>query len=196
MITKLLKSVGFLTIGLVIGVTIGQYQPNLVQAINVVGSEVINGGKADSIFRVIISVGNIIETDSGEAISDITKHKVSLGEAVDELFAERLSGTEIGEEASANLQFLANFHQSLADLQAQFPCPGVECDPDIETDPARCSLFWEDLDPQIDHPIIPGEGADTLTGRNVIIGVNWNETVYFISLRDPSTNPANFPDNC
>lgn len=196
MITKLLKSIGLLVIGLVIGVTIGQYQPNLVQAINVVGSEVMNGGKADSIFRVIISVGNIIETDSGEAISDITKHRVSLGEAVDELFAERLTGTEIGEEAAANLQFLANFHQSLADLQAQFPCPGVECDPDIETDPARCNIFWEDLDPQIDHPIILGEGADTLTSRNVIIGVNWNETVYVISLRDPRPTPGNFPDNC
>ena len=175
---------GILTLAVFfIGYNLGQYQAPTAEAINVVGAEVITTDANTATFRVFKTSSQTLETDTA-AIDKKLKGQ-DRGEAL-----------KIADQATADLQFLNNFHQSLADLQAQFPCPGVECDPDIETDPARCSLFWEDLDPKLDHPIIPGNPNDTLTSRNTIITVFWNGTIYSIRLADPSSNPANFPDNC
>lgn len=69
------------------------------------------------------------------------------------------------------------------------------CDPDVLYDPARCTLFWEDLDPNTDHPVIPGEPKDTLTSRPVMVQVKWDETIYTMRLANPRP-PDHYPDNC
>lgn len=183
MLVKLFTSTVLLILGLVIGITIGQYQVTPALAINVVGGEIITRSETDVDFRVFKTDVETVEV------------KIERNPKKDP-DPERDTGEFISTEAEAELQFLLNTHQSLSSLQTQFPCPGVDCDPDIETDPALCSIFWEDLDPSIDHPTLPSNTFDTLTSRNVIIGIEWDGTIYNLTLRNPSTNPANFPNNC
>ncbi len=202
---KLLTATGFLLIGLVIGFTIGQYSPSPVLAINVVGGEVITIAEEDAIFRVFKTSEQTIET-SATAVKAKLKIK-NKGDG---------TGGAIGKGAGQELEFLNNAHNSLADLQNQFPCPSLaeweaaggtlttappggefpSCDSDILYDPGRCNIFWEDLDKQVGHPIFPGNPFDTLTSRNTVIDFPWSGTIYNIILRNPSNNPADYPNNC
>ncbi len=69
------------------------------------------------------------------------------------------------------------------------------CDPDVLYDPARCTFFWANLDPDIDHPVILGELRETLVFRSAIVTLIWDGATYVMSLHDPRP-PINYPDNC
>ncbi len=205
MLVKLMFVMGLLVAGaLVFGVvTIAGNNPvdARVSAINVVGSQVITVDEKDATFQVFKTSTQTLETDVGKLK---TKAKIK----------NKDGGAKIAIAAGEELEFLNNFHQSLVDLQVLFSCPSLDdwepaggtptsnptefpdCDPDILYDPARCSMFWEDLEPQTSHPVLAGNPFDTLTSRNTMITFSWNGTIYNNQLRNPSTNPANYPNNC
>ena len=202
MLAKLLISIGLLVMGLGIGITIGQYEIPSVQAINVVGGEIITRSETNADFRVFKS--------SQETVEVLVKIKPK------NIDPTKDTGELISKDTEESLQFLVNSHQSLQIIQDGNHCPtlaeweaagGVPggnvpnpiefplCDPDVLYDPARCTAFWEDREPGIDHPVILGEAAETLTFRPVMVGIEWDGTIYNLTLRDPRS-PANYPDNC
>ncbi len=181
--TKALLFAAFLFMA---GISIGYVlatDPQIAQAINVVGGETINTNVTSATFKVFKTSETTLQTDA------TTVNAKLLG-------MDKGQGDKIAAQASIDLEFLNNVHQTLADLQVAFPCPGIDCDPDIETDPATCSIFWEDLDKQVDHPFIPDEPADTLTSRNTIITITWDGTIYIHGFADPSAVKADYPNNC
>ncbi len=206
MIVKLIMASVFLIVGFAIGINMAGNDPvdARVNAINVVGSQVTTISEDDATFQVFKTSVQTLETD-------VAKLKVKAK------VKNKDGGDKIALEAGKELEFLNNFHQTLADIQLEFPCPSLEdweaaggvpggnepnptefpdCDPDVLYDPARCNFFWEDLIPQVAHPTIIGNQSDTLTSRNTMITFSWNGTIYNNRLRNPSTNPADYPDNC
>jgi len=186
-----------------LGYNAGSYQPSIAQAINVVGGQITTTDKENAIFQVFKTDVETVETTATESIS-----KLSGGDKTD--------GALIAKQSTIDLQFLLNKHQSLQIIQDENPCPSLAeweaaggvpggnepnppefplCDPDVLYDPARCTLFWEDLDDKVNHPI-QDNPFDSLTARNVIVEVEWDGTIYNLALRDPSPNPANYPNNC
>lgn len=160
--------------------------PGIAHAINVKGGETITTDKDNATFKVFLNSETTVETDAA------TINQKLKGQ-------DKGAALKIAEQAGKDLQFWADFHQSLADIDAAFPCPSLEewesaggtpttnpaafpdCDPDVLYDPGRCSLFWEDID---DKVTFRGSPKETLTSRNVLILITWDGTVYNHHFRD------------
>ncbi len=161
--------------------------PQTALAINVKGGETITTDKDNAVFKVFLNDVTTVETDA-----DTINGKLTGG--------DKGVALKIAEQASKDLQFLADFHQSLADIETENPCPTLAqweaaggtpttnpaefplCDPDVLYDPGRCDLFWEDID---DKVTFRGDPRETLTSRNVLVLITWNGTVYNHAFRDP-----------
>lgn len=164
--------------------------PGVAHAINVKGGETTTTDKDNATFKVFLTSETTIQTDAATVNAKLPGG--DKGEAL-----------KIAKQASIDLQFLADFHQSLADIEAGNPCPtladweaagGVpggtepnpaefpDCDPDVLYDPSRCDLFWEDID---DKVTFRGDPRETLTSRNVLVLITWDGTVYNHHFRDP-----------
>jgi len=68
------------------------------------------------------------------------------------------------------------------EVQRLFSAIKTKRDPDVLYDPGRCNLFWQDVDDKVDFR---GNPKEVLTGRNVLILITWDGTVYNHHFRDP-----------
>ncbi len=164
--------------------------PQVARAINVKGGETITTDKDNATFKVFLDSETTVETDAGTINQKLNGQDKGVA-------------LKIAEQASIDLQFLADFHQPLVEIEAEFPCPSLaeweaaggvpggtepnpaeypDCDPDVLYDPGRCSIFWEDTD---DKVTFRGDPRETLTSRNVLVLITWNGTVYNHHFRDP-----------
>lgn len=164
--------------------------PGTVQAIAVKGGETITTDKDNATFKVFLDNETTVMTDATTINAKLTG-------------GDKGTALKIAEQASKDLQFLADFHQSLADVEAENPCPtlaeweaagGVQggtepnptefplCDPDVLYDPGKCNIFWEDIN---DKETFRGDPRETLTSRNVLVLISWDGTVYNHHFRDP-----------
>jgi hypothetical protein len=192
---------GLLAIGFFLaGYGMAQYELSSAEAINVVGGEIVTRSETDADFRVFKSSEETVEAKA------VDVNRKLRGQ-------EKNTGSAISRDAQTALQFLVNQHQLLSDIQALYPCPSLEdweavggtpttnppeypdCDPDVLYESPTCYHFWEDLNPD-DHPVLPGEPRETRTTRVVMVGIDWDGTIYNLRLADPSNNPANYPNNC
>lgn len=185
----------------------GEREAPLVEATNIPGGEVVTRSETDAEFRIFKSRGDVnrtVETTATIVNRDLRG-------------TEKNAGAAIARDATQTLQTLTQDYQDLAQLNVENPCPSLEdweaaggvpggtepnppeyplCDPDVLYDPARCTLFWADLDPDVDHPILVGEPRETQISRVGFVTIIWNGVTYNLRIADPSSNPDNFPNNC